>query len=68
MSLTSNLVQAVIAVLAGNAIYFLVLWPHLPASAHHAVYRLDVGLLVDFWLCAACFGLTKLIWNIKKRH
>jgi hypothetical protein len=67
MSLTRNLAQAIIAVIAGNAIYFLLLWPRLPANARHEVYRIDVGLLIDFWLCAACFGLVKLIWNFKKR-
>jgi hypothetical protein len=67
VSLTRNLVQAVIAVLGGNAIYFLALWPYLPPNARHDVYRLDVGLLVDFWICAACFGLLKLVWPSKKR-
>ena len=63
MSLTRNLWQAVIAVVAGNAIYFLVLWPYLPPTARHDVYRLDIGLLFDFWVCAACFGVVKLIWK-----
>lgn len=68
ISVTRNLIEAVIAVLAGNAIYFLVLWPHLPDRARHAVYRIDLGLLVDFWLCAVCFGLVKLIRKITKSH
>lgn len=67
-SLTRNLLEAMIAVIAGNAIYFLVLWSHLPEHAHHQVYRLDVGLLVDFWVCAACFGVIKLIAGFKKRR
>jgi len=65
MSLTRNLLAAIVAVVAGNAIYFLVLWPHLPATARHQVYRLDMGLLVDFWVCLACFGVVKLIANLK---
>ena len=68
MSLTRNLLEAAIGVIAGNAIYFLVLWPHLPAHARHEVYRLDLGLVVDFWLCAACFGLIKLIGRLNKRN
>ena len=67
-TLTRNLVEAVLAVIAGNAVYFLVLWPHLPEHARHQVYRLDLGLLVDFWVCAACFGVVKLLWKIKKRE
>jgi len=66
MSLTRNLLAALAAVIAGNAIYFLVLWPLLPAQARHEVYRLDLGLLVDFWLCLACFGVIKLISSFKK--
>jgi hypothetical protein len=67
-SLIRNLLEAVIAVIAGNALYFLALWPHLPEHARHQVYRLDVGLAVDFWLCLACFGVVKWISNIKKRR
>ncbi len=67
-SLARNLVEAVIAVIVGNAIYFLVLWPYLPESGRHQVYRLDLGLLVDFWVCAACFGVIKVISGFKKRQ
>lgn len=66
-SLTRNLLAATVAVVAGNALYFLVLWPHLPPQARHEVYQLDLGLLVDFWVCAACFGVLKLIFAFKKR-
>jgi hypothetical protein len=68
LSITRNLIEATIAVLAGNAIYFLWLWPHLPAHARHEVYRIDLGLVIDFWLCATCFGLLKLISNFNKRR
>ena len=67
-SLTRNLLQAVIAVIAGNAIYYAALWPHLPPAARPEVYRLDIGLLVDFWVCLVCFGLIKSIWRFKMRH
>jgi hypothetical protein len=67
LSVTRNLLEAVIAVIAGNAVYFLLLWPHLPEHARHQVYRLDIGLLIDFWVCAACFGVIKLISGFKKR-
>jgi len=66
MSLPRNLLAALAAVIAGNVIYFLVLWPYLPAQARHEVYRFDLGLLVDFWLCLACFGVIKLISGFKK--
>lgn len=66
ISISHNLIEALIAVIVGNALYFLVLWPYLPQNARHKVYRIDLGLGIDFWLCAACFGLVKLIWRFKK--
>ena len=63
-----NFLQALIAVVVGNAIYFLALWPYLPENARHSVYRIDLGLAIDFWLCAACFGLIRLLWKKKMRR
>jgi hypothetical protein len=60
-------IQALIAVLAGNAIYFLLLWPYLPPRARHGIGRIDFGRLVDFWVCAVAFGGVKLLWKNKKR-
>lgn len=55
-----NFLDALVAVLAGNAIYFL-LMPHLPPPARHALFREDWGLLVDFCICAAIFAGVKLM-------
>ena len=30
----------------------------LAAARHHA-FRLDLGLVIDFWFCVAAFGLMK---------
>jgi hypothetical protein len=54
-----NFLDALMAVLAGNAIYFL-LMPHLPLVARHSLFREDWGLLVDFCICAAIFAGVKL--------
>jgi hypothetical protein len=54
--------RSLLAILIGNAIYFL-LMPRLPSSAQHQVYRLDLGLLVDFAVCVAVFGVLQLIWR-----
>jgi hypothetical protein len=59
-STVTNFVHALIAVLAGNALYFLLV-PYLPAGARHVPFRLDVGLIVDFWFCLAVFGVVKTI-------
>jgi len=53
-----NFVQSLIAVLAGNAVYFL-LMPHLPPPARHDPARLDLGMLVDFWICVVFLGAIK---------
>ena len=52
--------QTLIAVLAGNAIYFS-LERFLPARAQHQLFQIDFGLAVDFWICLACYGLVRLI-------
>jgi hypothetical protein len=53
--------KSLIAVIVGNAIYFLLLMRLLPPAGHHGVARLDLGLLIDFWVCVAVFGVIELI-------
>lgn len=43
--------ESLVAVLGGNILYFLVM-PRLPEGARHAPQSIDLGLLVDFALCA----------------
>ena len=62
----NNFVQALIAVVVGNAVYF-VLMPHLPPAARHAPFKTDIGLVVDFWFCLVVFGLVKTA-AARKRH
>ena len=52
--------HSLIAVLAGNAIYFSV-ERFLPVRAQHQIYQIDWGLAVDFWICLMCYGLVRLI-------
>jgi hypothetical protein len=59
--------KSLAAILTGNALYFLLLAPHLPPVARHAPGRLDVGLLIDFWACLACFGVLELLLRVLKR-
>jgi hypothetical protein len=54
-----NFLDALVAVLAGNAIYFL-LMPYLPRLIRHSLFREDWGLLVDFSICAVIFVGLKL--------
>jgi len=48
-----------IAIVLGNGLYF-VLNPYLPPPAQHHPFKLDLGTLVDFWLCVAVYGLLEL--------
>ena len=49
-----------IAILLGQGFYFVVLYSHLPRSAQHDPDKLDLGVLVDFWLCLFFLGLLEL--------
>jgi hypothetical protein len=53
-----NLLQAFLAVLLGNVLYFA-LAPSLPPVARHHPFRMDVGVLVDFWVCLVAYGLMR---------
>jgi len=53
-----NFLDALLAVLAGNAIYYLSM-PHLPPVARHRLFREDFGLVVDFAICLAIFVAVK---------
>ena len=55
-----NFLDALMAVLAGNAIYYL-LMPHLPAVARHGLFKEDWGSLVDFLICTVIFAAVKYV-------
>jgi hypothetical protein len=55
-----RLLKQLAAVVLGSLLYFFVLMPHLPPAARHEPYRLDLGLLVDAWVCLVLYGLIEL--------
>jgi hypothetical protein len=55
-----NFLDALLAVLAGNAIYYL-LAPHLPGVWRHGRFVEDWGLVVDFVICTVIFIAVKLV-------
>ena len=66
----ANFVQSLIAVVAGNVVYFL-LMPYLPAGAQHRdPTRLDWGIVVDFWFCVVFLGAIKTFtrWGRKSEQ
>ncbi len=64
--MSRRLLKQLVAILIGNGIYFL-LMPHLPARAQHRPDKLDLGLLVDFWICVVMYGLIELIVRRKRK-
>ena len=61
-----NFTKSLIAVLAGNAAYFLLLAPRLPAAARHHAFDFDLGLLIDFWACLVAYGLIELLLFLRR--
>ena len=58
--------KTLVAVLGGNFLYFAVLLPHLPPAAQHQPSQLDWGLVVDFWICLALYGLLAFSFRSKR--
>ncbi len=64
-------IEYLVAVLVGNAIYFLVLFPALPESLRHQPLQMDAGLLLAFLCCVAIYGVIRMAsrhareWNRK---
>jgi hypothetical protein len=56
----TNFVHALAAVLAGNAVYFLLV-RYLPLAARHQRSRIDLGMVVDFFICLVALGVIKTI-------
>jgi len=57
--LTAKWLKYLAAILLGNGLYFA-LNPYLPEAARHHPFKLDLGTLVDFWLCLVVYGVLEL--------
>jgi hypothetical protein len=55
--------EYLLAILAGNILYFLI-EPALPVWLHHHLDRTDPGVLFDFIICAGMYGLVRLARRI----
>jgi len=53
-------IEYLIAILAGNGIYFIVLHPALPPGLRHEPFRFDAGLLLDFVCCVLVYAAIRL--------
>jgi uncharacterized membrane protein (DUF2068 family) len=52
--------EYLLAVLAGNVIY-LAIEPQLPDPLRHRMFKVDLGLAIDFLICVALYGLIRLV-------
>lgn len=57
-SVVINFLEALLAIVLGNVVYFLLV-PSLPAAARHHRFHTDLGTLVDFWFCLVAYGLIR---------
>jgi len=55
-----NFVRSLISIVAGAAIYW-VLMPHLPPAVRHQLYHIDLGLLLYTVISLAIFGLISYV-------
>ncbi len=56
-----RLLKQLLAVVAGSLLYFFVLMPHLPRAGRHQPFRIDIGLLVDAWVCLVLYGTIEWV-------
>jgi hypothetical protein len=62
---TKRWFKYLIAIVLGNAVYFL-LEPVLPPAAQHHPYHADLGLFVDLWFCVAIYGVIELLLFLRQ--
>ena len=52
--------EYLVAILLGNAIYYFSFFPHLPPTLRHQGFQIDWGMVLDFAICVAVYGLIRL--------
>jgi hypothetical protein len=57
-SVLGLLLQALLAIILGNIVYFL-LWPSLPLAARHRPFHVDLGMILDFGFCLLIYGIIR---------
>jgi hypothetical protein len=60
--------KSLIAVLSGNILYYFLLMPLLPPAGRHRTGHLDLGLVVDFWICLVILGIVELLDRSRARR
>ena len=55
-----NFLEALLAIILGNVVYFALV-PSLPPAARHHPFHLDLGTLLDFFFCVVVYGLIRTV-------
>ncbi len=63
-----RLLKQLAAILLGNLLYFFLLLPHLPEAGRHHPFRIDLGLIVDFWVCVVIYGVIEFVERKRNRN
>lgn len=53
-----NFLEALLAIILGNLVFFA-LQPYLPPVARHHRFQTDLGTLIDFFFCVVAYGLIR---------
>jgi hypothetical protein len=53
-----NFLQALLAIILGNVVYFALV-PWLPPVARHRPFQVDLGIVLDFFFCVMAYGLIR---------
>lgn len=67
INLWANFWKSLIAVVSGNLLYMFIIMPRLPVPGRHRLYQIDLGLLIDFWICLVIYGFIELVLRLKRR-
>ena len=54
-----NFLQALLAIILGNVVYFVLVPCWLPPAARHRPFQIDLGMILDFWFCLVAYGLIR---------
>jgi energy-converting hydrogenase Eha subunit A len=57
-SVLINFLQALLAIILGNVVYFALV-PSLPPVARHHPFHMDLGIVLDFSFCLVAYGLIR---------
>jgi hypothetical protein len=67
LSVRLNFLQALLAIILGNVVYF-VLYPSLPPVARHHPFRMDLGVVLDFCFCLLVYGMIRTVRRSDKKQ